>query len=86
MGPAQVIGKEALLTYLVKDQYHIVIFNNTEIGQRALLKMTMDIADILYQSGLSQPSWGLSFQFLRTSMALSMTRSTPPELQIENIE
>jgi CubicO group peptidase (beta-lactamase class C family) len=43
-----VFGKEALLTRLVEDQYHIIIFNNTEIGQRALLKMTMDIADILY--------------------------------------
>lgn len=43
-----VFGKEALLTRLVEDQYHIVIFNNTEIGQRALLKMTMDIAGILY--------------------------------------
>jgi hypothetical protein len=48
-----VFGKEALLTRLVEDQYHIVIFNNTEIGQRALLKMTMDIAGILYGFPLS---------------------------------
>ena len=42
-------GKEVLLTILVEDQYLIIMFCNTEIGQRTLLKMTMDITNILYE-------------------------------------
>lgn len=43
-----VFGKETLLIRLVEDQYLIVIFCNTEIGQMTLFKMTMDITNILY--------------------------------------
>ena len=42
-------GKETLMTRLPEDQYLIVIFCNTEVGQRTLTKMTMDITRILYR-------------------------------------
>lgn len=41
-------GKETLFTRLVEDDYLIVLFCNTEINQRMLSKMMMDITNILY--------------------------------------
>jgi CubicO group peptidase (beta-lactamase class C family) len=41
-------GTETLCTRLVDDQDLIVLFCNTGIGQRTLIKMTMDIANVLY--------------------------------------
>ena len=41
-------GKETLFTRLVDDDYLIVLFCNTEIGQESLMKMMMDITNILY--------------------------------------
>ena len=41
-------GKETLFTRLVDDDYLIVLFCNTEIGQGTLMKMMMDITNILY--------------------------------------
>jgi CubicO group peptidase (beta-lactamase class C family) len=41
-------GKETLFTQLGDDDYLIVLFCNTEIGQGALMKMMMEITNILY--------------------------------------
>lgn len=47
-------GSATLCTRLVDDRYLIVLFCNTGIGQRMLIKMTMDIAKILHDHSYSK--------------------------------